>query len=242
MSKQEDKNVSMAQWSASHPIFKPNPKTLNAYIGNIRKSGDSAEYYKLKEFLNIYFDEWIITVEAKGRKGEHCHFWACKCKLESVQQRVTLAAYFIKYIPSLKRSGQGGDNKYHLSELKEEYQFYYIFKEQKDANLVVTKGSWISDKDVKEYREQYFTIHKAKKNGALGEFHLYCLDNMTTLSLKKRGALCDNYMEWTLKVGKSPSLMLCERYVNHLLNIYDHFLLRRSFREIIVNKYNKAYF
>lgn len=228
-------------------IFQPIISKNEDYVGNIKANSKSIEFNQLKTFLSQYFHMYIITIESKDTDKEHCHFWASCCKLKpNDNNRTTLANYFRRDLPSLKRDGKGGKNKYNLKIMKEDYQFYYIFKEQTEKTLkdIYTIGYNISLKSLDNYIDKYTTINKAKKGGKAGEFYLYCVDKFGSNSniLSKRPCLIDTYMKWCAESYTCPTINLCDRYVNGVLLQHSPERLTQNFKDILNNKYNKEYF
>lgn len=230
----------------SHP-FEPVITPYKDYIGNVKAKKKSIEYKQLKKFLKQYFENYIITIEHANTESEHCHFWANQCKLKNTDaQRTTLANYFRRDLPTLKRSGQGGDNKYTLKIMKEEFQFYYIFKEQNENTLkdISTIGYNVNKKQLKNYLKSYKIISEAKRSGKAGEFKLYCIKKYGVQShlLKNRTIIIEAYMDWCEESYTCPTINLADRYVNGVLLTYAKSTLTKNFQDIINFKYNKEYF
>ena len=230
---------------AKMPLFNPIITKNEDYVGNIKANSKSIEYKQLTKFLTQYFENHIITIESKNTEKEHCHFWASNCKLKpNDNNRTTLANYFRRDLPSLKRDGKGGQNKYNLKIMKEDYQFFYIFKEIEILLDIKCYGCVVNQSQLKSYREQYTKINLAKKGGKAGEFYLYCVDKYgsNSIILTKRACLIEIYMKWCAESYTCPTINLCDRYVNGVLLQHAPDRLTQNFKDILNNKYNKEYF
>lgn len=228
-------------------IFKPVITPGQDYKGNIKAKGNSIEFKQLKTFLSKYFTNYIITIESRHTDNEHCHFWANQIKLKpSINNRTTLANYLRRDIPTLKRDGQGGSNRYDFNIMNEPFQFYYIFKEQTEKTLkdITSLGYKVDMPLLKQYIQYYKQIHSAKKKGRSNEFRLHCIDKYGVGSkyLKRREMIIETYMDWCQENGSCPTTNLCDRYVNGVLNQFSHSQLTQDFKNIILDKYNKQYF
>lgn len=227
-------------------MFAPKITPNEDYVGNIKASSLSIEFKQLKAFLKQYFTNYIITIESINTDKEHCHFWANKIKLKpNENNRTTLANYFRRDLPSLKRDGKGGKNQYNLKIMTEKYQFYYIFKETEyDTRWLKVSGYNITPKLLQQYKKNYQTINQAKKGGKAGEFYLYCINKYGSNSqlLKKRSLIIEAYMDWCKQSYTCPTINLCDRYVNGVLLKTDPDKLTQNFKDIINYKYNKEYF
>ena len=228
-------------------IFDPVITKNEDYVGNIKANSKSIEYKQLNKFLNQYFENYIITIESKDTDKEHCHFWASKCKLKpNDNNRTTLANYFRRDLPSLKRDGKGGKNKYNLKIMKEDFQFYYILKEQTKQTLkdIKTIGVTINEHDITNALDLYQKQLKAKKGGKAGEFYLYCVNKFgaNSYALQQRSCLIETYMDWCAEFYTCPTINLCDRYVNGVLLQHSPEKLTQNFKDILNNKYNKEYF
>lgn len=227
--------------------FIPKLTPYKDYVGNIKAKHNSKEFKQLKKFLGKYFENYIITIEHKDKESEHCHFWANQIKLKDTEaQRNTLANYFRRDLPTLKREGKGGENKYLLQIMKEEFQFYYIMKEQDEKTLkdITTFGYNVNKKQLNNYLKNYNIILNAKRSGKAGEFKLYCIDLYGVQShlLKNRNIIIEAYMDWCEKSYTCPTINLADRYVNGVLLTYAKSTLTKNFKDILNNKYNKEYF
>lgn len=233
----------MIEQSDSPMIFKPKPKENEDYVGNFR----TAYSDKIYNFMNKYFDRFVISIESKGEDNEHCHFWAQGPLIKkSEKTRDNLAKYIRNEFPDLKRKTKddkgntlkGGSNLYNIKIMKDIFQFYYIFKE---GIIASKKAVIIKKKTLKYYIKQYNYFKKAKQSGKAGEFHLHLLKKMPKECLKKRNVLIEEYILWCKDKGGCPTINLCDRYVNHILAIYDTNTLIDNFQKIISNKYNREY-
>lgn len=226
-------------------LKEPQLKKNSDYVGNIKANSKSIEYKQLVKFLEQYFKKYIITIESANTENEHCHFWAQKCKLkDNDNQSTILSHYFTRDLPSLKRDGKGGANKKLLKIMKEEFQFYYIFKEQENIKKIKNYRVVINQKNLKKYKELYAILKQAKKRGKWGEFLQYCVDThgADNWRLTKRSLLIEDYINWADASGTCPTINLCDRYVNGVLVKYSKNSLTSDFKNIINNKYNKEYF
>jgi len=203
-------------------IFDAPITKLVDYVGNIKANSKSIEFKQLKNYLKTYFNNYIITIESKDTAKEHCHFWASGCKLKpTINTETTLKNYLRRDIPTLKRNGKGGENKKVIKIMNEEYQFYYIFKEQTEKTLkdITTIGYAINKTNLNKYLKNYSRITKAKKGGKAGQYYLYCTDKLGYNSrlLQNRGCLIELYMDWCDAYYTCPTINLCDRYVNGVL-------------------------
>jgi len=196
---QEDKNVTFTITPEGYESLKEkeNLTTFSTFIKNHFKGN------------------YIICKETRDKGGNpvkpHFHIWLqdIDCKKD------TLRTQMIKEMNELKRVGQNGSNKMSsIQYLKNEIQFYYLFKNYETSEYET--NMLLNETIKKKYKENYLKIKHLDDLGDNAKFYRYCLDNIP-MKLKDHKSLITAYIEYSVSINKKRiNYFDCQNNVNYI--------------------------
>lgn len=140
--------------------FRPSLSKSNVYW---RMSSAWKEVDKLQKWLESQNVKYIICQERLDSGGksvkEHFHVWVEKLNVK----KKTFSDAFAKHYPELKRKGKGGSHlKSAIKFQKDDFQFYYLFKNHPDSQY---KSSHIlSQSELNTFHENYIKLKQAHQS------------------------------------------------------------------------------
>ena len=173
---------------------------------------------EFKEYVKNHFKgNYVICKETMDKGGTpvkpHFHIWLqdIDCKKDSFRTQL------IKQFNELKRVGQNGSNKMSsISYLKEEIQFYYLFKNFETSEY--TTNIILSDSLKKKYKENYLKIKQLEDLGENAKFYRYCIENLPQ-KLTNIKSLITAYLEYSVSINKKRiNFFDCQTNINYILS------------------------
>ncbi len=189
---------------------------------------------KLIKFMECHFKHYLICAENSDKDGkpvkEHFHLWGESLK----NSKKHLTDSFTKAFPELTRKGRGGSHlKSQIKHLKEEYQFYYNFKNYTTSVYHCHKSHILSKTKLKSFYEieQKIKIQKAVKH----KFYHFCLD--TKKNLYKYQNIINLYIDFCDDNNREPTVFDCEKKTNFVLMKVNKQQIKQQF----IDNYSKRF-
>ena len=153
-----------------------------AYVGNVRLKHEHSK--DLLEYLTNLKIKIIMTLEG-DESEEHIHFYIPELPIKVE----TLKKYLRQKFPELKRpvildekgnKKKGGAVLTKVKQLKESFQYYYIFKEydqEKKSFYLSNYATPYSHKTLKKLKSRHDLYKESKLTGKKGKFLYWLIDN-----------------------------------------------------------------
>ena len=172
-----------------------------------------------KEFIKKKFKEnYCIATETSDKEGSpvkpHFHIWFQDINC----QKDTIRTQLIKQFNELKRVGQNGSNKMSsISYLKEDIQFYYLFKNYEtsdyDTNMLLNESL------KKKYKDIYLKLLELKNLGDNARFYRYCTQHISPQKITDIKILITKYIEYSVSTNKKRiNYFDCQNNINYVLS------------------------
>ncbi len=189
---------------------------------------------KLIQFMEVHFKHYLICAENSDKDGkptkEHFHLWGESLK----NTKKHLTDSFTKAFPELTRKGRGGGHlKSQIKYLKEEYQFYYNFKNSTTSIYHTHKSQILSKKILKIFYEKHLKIIEQEK--VKHKFYHFCLDSKK--NLKKYQNIINLYIDFCDESNREPTVFDCEKKTNFVLMKVNKQQIKQQF----IDNYSKRF-
>ena len=190
---------------------KPICNVNHSYTGNVHLPHTQAEDFSV--WLTSQAEKSFVVTEVGSDNKQHLHYF---CENLDIQAETFKKNLRTKY-PELKKTGKGGANKYVLNLIKEELQFYYLFKEsEKETFKFISNYYNVSDKYIKKNNKKYLKLKEINKLGAAGKFYQFCIEKKVNLS--DTSSLIESYINYSVeKNRKQITAFDCEKHINYIL-------------------------
>ncbi len=158
---------------------------------------------------------YLLVKENTDSKGntvkDHLHCWIQEISIK----KNSFTDLMKKEFPELKRKGKTGENKLRITYLKEEIQYYYLFKLDKSE---ITSNMIICENQRKINQQHYQSLKSTAELGEAAAFYRYCQSNVLPDHLSKPQKLVKPYIDYCVSVNKRRiNYNDCENHVNYIV-------------------------
>ena len=197
--------------------FKDEPIWTNSIVGNFKLP--HSKIHEVEQFFkDNHIEQYIITKEGQN-SDDHLHFWFkdnLKIKLKSFKDKIIIAFPELKRKDKLDSEGKkqrGGENRYVCKPIKEELQFFYIFKEMtKESDMLHSKNL------VVKWRQFYSNYHLHKACSGSKFYKWLNLTKKPSDTLGKKHKLIKYYIQWSNEENRAVITPNdCEKHCNFIL-------------------------
>lgn len=194
-----------------------------------------SRYNDLVSFMEIHFKKFLVVAEIHDKEGksvkEHFHLWGEALR----NSKKHLTDSFTKAFPELTRKGRGGSHlKSQIKHLKEEYQFYYNFKNYQSSLYYCHKSQILHQTILKSFYEKHLELLKNKN--IKHKFYHFCLKSKR--NLKKHSNIINLYIDFCDDNNKEPTFFDCEKKTNFVLMKNNKQQLKLQFKELYEKKFS----